>query len=255
MKIILVLSTFVLTSCAYYNHKEGPYENVGTPLTRDYVDQLASAGDDYLSYEGTHEIKLKTSSILYLESIYSRIMSNNEVLLPKTSKPKFHIIESKTPFIFSLPKAQFFIASSLLEKYLKSEELFVAALSAEIIKSSRNIYEKKLMVPLGFYSNEKMILMTRLKAETKATLNEWSYYVLKRSGLDPSAYLNWIQVQNRNTLDFAVYLGDALGVSKEEHLFKNFIVKQGIVDIEKKTTEANSSKGFYELLFNIASNK
>lgn len=255
MKLIIVISTLILTSCAFYGEKQDRYKDLGVPVARDYIDQLASASDDYLAYEGTHEIKLKNSSVLYLESVYSRIMSNNEILLPKTIKPRFHIIKNKTPFIFSLPKAQFFISSTLLEKYLKSEELFIAALSAEIIKSSRNVYEKKLMIPLGFYSSEKMILMTRLKPETKAALNEWSYYVLKRSGVDPSAYLNWIQVQNRNTLDFALYLGDALGVTKEEHQFKSFIVKQGVVDIEKKPKEANSSKEFYELLFNIASNK
>lgn len=255
MKIILILLTFLQASCAFNYYKKERFSDLGTPITRDYVDQMASAGKDYLTYEGTHEIKLKNGSKEYLEKIYTRITSNNEALLPKVAKPTFHIVYNKTPFIFSLPKAQFFISSALIEKHLKSEELFIAALSAEIIKSSRNIYEKKLMIPLGFYTDEKMILMTRLKPETKFVLNEWSYYVLKRSGFDPSAYLNWIQVQNRNTLDFAVYLGDALGVSREEHLFKSFMVKQGIVGSEKKASEANSSKEFYGLLFNIASTK
>ena len=114
------------------------------------------------------------------------------------------------------------MSSGLIEKYLKSEELFVAAFAAEILKSDRNIYEKRIMIPLGFYSTEKMIQLARLKQETKYQVNEWAYIVLKRSGYDPTAFLNWIQVQNRNTLDFSLYLGDAVSISKEEHFFKNF---------------------------------
>ncbi|RPJ78518.1 MAG: hypothetical protein EHM20_03730 [Alphaproteobacteria bacterium] len=165
------------------------------------------------------------------------------------------MIINKTPFILSLPKAQFFISSGLVEKYLKSEELFVAALAAEILKSDRNLYEKKIMIPLGFYNTEKMLKLTRLKPETKYQVNEWTYFVLKRAGFDATAYLNWIQVQNRNTLDFSLHLGDAVGISKEEYVFKNFMTRQGVVGVEKKINEANSSKSFYKLLNNIASNK
>jgi hypothetical protein len=216
---------------------------------------LASAGADYLSYNGTKEIQLNKDSIQFLEIIYDRIVSNNELLLSQKLKPSFHVVQNKTPFIFSLPGVQFFISSGLIEKYLKSEELFVAALAAEVIRSNRNIYEKKMMIPLGFYSTEKMIQIARLKPETKYQLNEWTYFVLKRSRFDASAYLNWIQVQNRNTLDFSLHLGDVMGISKEEHLFKNFMAKQGIAGIEKKMNEANSSKVFYKLMSNVVSTK
>jgi hypothetical protein len=86
-------------------------------------------------------------------------------------------------------------------------------------------------------------------------VSEWTYFVLKRAGYDASAYLNWIQIQNRNTLDFAMYLGDSLIISKEEHLFKNFMTRQGVLGVEKRFNEANSSKNFYKLLNNVASRK
>jgi hypothetical protein len=111
------------------------------------------------------------------------------------------------------------------------------------------------MIPLGFYSTEKMIQMLRVRPETKQKVNEWTYYILKRAGYDSSAFLNWIQIQNRNTLDFSLYLGDSLGISKEEHLFKNFMSKQGVLGVEKRLNEANSSKNFYKLLNNIESGK
>jgi hypothetical protein len=128
----------------------------------------------------------------------------------------------------------------------------VAALAAEVLRSQRLIYEKKILIPLGFYNSEKMINLTRLKLGTKQKVNEWTYFILKRSGYDSSAYLNWIQVQSRNTLDFSVFILDPVSLSKEEQLFKNFISKQGFLNIEKKLSESNSSKEFYKLLSNIA---
>lgn len=256
MKLFTItIALLILFGCSSTSKNFKDYSTLGEPTDRDYIDHLASAGPVYLRSEDVREVKLKAESVQFLEQTYERIVSNNEVLLTRDLKPKFHIILNKTPFLFSLPKAQFFLSSGLVEKYLKSEELFIAALVTEILKSDRNIYEKRFMIPLGFYSTEKMIQITRLKPETKYQVNEWCYFVLKRSGFDGSAYLNWIQVQNRNTLDFSLYLGDALGISKEEHLFKNFMAKQGILGVEKKINEANSSKSFYKLLNNIASNK
>ncbi len=254
MAKLLILNFFALVffvACTTAPKNTKDFSSLSEPSNKDYIDHLASMGEVYLTSDDVKEVKLKNESIQLLDQIYERIISNNEILLTKLNKPKFHVIQNKTPFLFSLPKAQFFISSGLIEKYLKSEDLFVAALAAEIIKSERNIYEKRLMIPLGFLNTERMIQITRLRPETKFQLNEWCYFVLKRSGYDASAYLNWIQVQNRNTLDFSLYLGDAIGISKEEHLFKNFMTKQGIASVEKKLNEANSSRAFYNLLNNI----
>lgn len=230
-------------------------DSLGKLQTKDYVDHLASASKDYLNYEETKTIKLRPDTIEFLENVYERLVSNNQLILNIVEKPSFYIIQHKSPFLFSLPRSQFFFSSALIEKYLKSEELFVAAFAAEVVRSQRFVYEKRIMLPLGFYNTEKMIALTRLKFSTKEQVNEWTYFVLKRAGYDSSAYLNWIQVQNRNTLDFALFLGDSLGISKEEHLFKNFMTKQGVLGVEKKFNEANSSKNFYKLLNNIVSRK
>lgn len=231
------------------------YSELGAIQSQDYVDHLASAGAYYLNFEETKTVKLRPDTIEFLEGIYERLVSNNQLILKLSERPQFFIIQHKSPFLFSLPKSQFFFSTALIERYLKSEELFVAALAAEVLRSQRYVYEKRLMLPLGFYSTEKMIQLTRLKFETKQQVNEWTYFILKRAGYDSSAYLNWIQVQNRNTLDFALFIGDPIGISKEEHLFKNFMSKQGVLGVEKKFNEANSSKEFYKLLNNVASRK
>lgn len=231
------------------------YTGIGELQTKDYVDHLAAAAGDYLAFEETKTIKLRPDTIDFLETIYDRLISNNQLILNLNERPTFYIIQHKSPFLFSLPRSQFFFSTALIERYLKSEELFVAAFAAEIVRSQRFIYEKRIMLPLGFYSTEKMITLTKLKFETKEQVNEWTYFVLKRAGYDASAFLNWIQIQNRNTLDFAMYLGDSVGISKEEHLFKNFMAKQGVLGVEKRFNEANSSKNFYKLLNNVASRK
>lgn len=231
------------------------YNGIGEPQTKDFIDHLAAASGDYLSYEETKTIKLRPDTIEFLESIYERLVSNNQLILDRVEKPNFYIIQHKSPFLFSLPRSQFFFSTALIEKYLKSEELFVAAFAAEVVRSQRYIYEKQLMLPLGYYNTEKMIGLTKLKFETKQQVSEWTYFILKRAGYDASAYLNWIQIQNRNTLDFSMFLGDSVGISKEEHLFKNFMARQGVIGVEKRFNEANSSKNFYKLLNNVASRK
>ena len=253
VKTLLFFLILILVSCSTSNKKKSSSYVVSEPTEKDYAEHLASMGADFLNSNDIHEIKLKLESFQFLEQIYERIITNNEIFLSHQFKPQFHVILNKTPFIFSLPHAQFFFSSGLIEKYLKSEDLFVAAMASEIIKSNRNIYEKKMMIPLGFYSLEKMIQIARLKPETKYQINEWTYIILKRSGYEPTAFLNWIQVQNRNTLDFSIHLGDSIGISKEEYVFKNFMTRQGVVGVEKKINEANSSKAFYKLLNNIVS--
>ena len=231
------------------------YDDMGIILTKDYVDHLASAGPDYLASEETKTIKLRQETIDFLESIYERIVSNNQLILKIYEKPKFYIIRHKSPFLFSLPKSQFFFSSALIERYFKSEEIFVAALTAEVIRSQKLIYEKKIMIPLGHYTTEQMIGLTKLKFSTKQQVGEWTYFVMRRAGYDATAYLNWIQIQNRNTVDFAMFLGDSAGISKEEHLFKNFMTKQGTIGVDRRFNEANSSKNFYKLINNVESGK
>ena len=84
------------------------YTGVGEIQNRDYIDHIAAAGDAYLSYEETKTIKLRPDTVAFLENIYERLVSNNELLLQRKEKPKFYIIEHKSPFLFSLPKSQFF---------------------------------------------------------------------------------------------------------------------------------------------------
>ena len=71
--------------------------------------------------------------------------------------------------------------------------------------------------------------------------------MLRRAGYDASAYLNWLQTQNKNTLDFTLQYGVTRTLSREEFLYKNFLVTQGFSDKEDGFL-VNSSASFYKLL-------
>lgn len=255
MKTILILFVILISilSCSLEQTKINNYLEITDLLPQDYSEQLSSLGDDYLHNEGVKQYQLNKHSQAYLESIFNRIVSNNEIFLDNKDHPQFYIIRDKTPFYFSVPGSKFYFSSGLFQKYLKSEELFVSVLAIEIIKSKRKVYEKKSTIPLGFCNTERMIQLTRVAAPYRYQLNEWSYLILKRSGYDASVTLNWIQVQNRNVLDFAMLLGDTSSISREEHFFKNFMAKEGLSTNERKTIEANSSKDFYQLMKQIVS--
>ena len=262
MKIITIMTLLILsTSCSSLKEwqkwkkdltKEVKNDPINKYRTNDYIEQLSFLGGEYLATPGIISVKLSKKSRNYLNSIYARIIRNSELILNKKLRPSFHFIKSKTPFYFSLPEAQFYFSSGLLKNFLKNEQLLVAALAHEIVKSHKNIYQKRAVVPLGFINTERMIAITKVPLKIKMEINKWTFYVLKRAGYDSTAYLNWLQTQNKNTLDFTFQLGTTKQTSKEEFLFKNFIVNQGIINESDERYEtigpSNSSQGFYKLL-------
>lgn len=252
-KYFIILILF-LNSCAYFQ-KDVPVNTHESITDQDYVEHYKYLGESYLNSSDIYVLSISQSSKEYLNRVFQRLVQNNEIILNKAKEIKVYIINNPTPFVFSLPGNHFFYSSGLFLKHMKSEELFVATFAAEILKSQKNIYEKKLFVPLGFMTTEKMIQLTKLKLDYKKRINEWSFQILKRAGYDGTAYLNWIQVQNRNSVDFALFLGDTSSIMSEEQSFKNFISSQGIMSVEKKINEANSSKEYYELLKEISKGK
>jgi hypothetical protein len=247
----------LLLLCGSCSHWIGHFQStddyrqqiVGTELLEDdYVDHLASLSQDYLSTPDVSSVTLSKRSQFYLENLYNKIVQNNELVFSKRQEPRFFIIKDETPFYFSLPKAQFFFSSGLIRRYFRNEELLVASLTHEIFKSHRAIYQKNTIVPLGYMQTERMLALTRVPVEVKVELNKLSFYAMRRAKRDASAYLNWLQTQNKNTLDFSMQLGDARSISREEFMFKNFLVSEGQVGFDGLEFEENSSPGFYVLL-------
>lgn len=220
-------------------------ENIPSFKNSDYSLHLENLKKSISNNPNLKFIRLSKQNNAYLEEVFSRILANNELLLEKKNKPIFNIIDSKIPFIFSLPGYQFYFSKGLIKKYFKNESLLISAFAFEIIKSGREIYDKKRIIPIGIIEIPQVLSMTRIDLEMKLEIYKWTYYALKRADYDASAILNWIQTQNKNTLDFSWQINDPRGISREEFMFKNFLV--GLGDVESDIPEINSTVGFYRL--------
>jgi hypothetical protein len=216
----------------------------------DYANHLISLGDSYLKTKGIKVIKLDNKSRKYLLSLFNKVVENNELLLSQ-GEPHFTIIKSAIPFHFSLPGDRFFLSSGLISNYFKHEEILVAVLTFEMIKSDYLLYEKKTRIPVGFIPTKQILELTRIPIKYKMEINRWAFFAMKRAGFDAFAYLNWLQTQNKNTLDFSILLGNEQQISKEEFLFKKFIIQQGIQEKDIKLLRSNSSPLFYHFINTI----
>ncbi len=252
LKIIIFISLLWCFGCSNFQKLERDFSTIDQLASEDYIDHLGSLSQSYLLFSQSDIIKISKKSEQYLKEIHERIVKNNEIFLPKRETPVFYVLENSTPFMFSLPNSHFFISNSLISRFLKNEQLFVAALTREIIRSQRNIYEKKILINTGNISTDEIMKMMKLKSEIRFKINEWTYIVLKRTGYDASALLAWIQLQNKNPLDFSLYVGDRSVISREEFVFKNFLVSDKKASSEMAINyEVNSSKDFYNLLNDV----
>jgi len=212
---------------------------------KDYLEHLGSLVDDYLSSEDIVPIKMSKGANRYLEDVYDRIVASNEIFLESKIRPKFYFIKDDAPFYFSLPGGHYFFSSALISKYLKNEQLFGAVLCREIVKSHKNYYMKNKVIPVGFIDTAKILKLVRVPIDVRHVINKWVFVALRRTGLDPYAYLLWLQTQNKNSLEFTFQLGSNYLISKEEFLFKNFISSSGMRGKLFVDENAGVNKSFY----------
>jgi hypothetical protein len=247
--LFLFLVVLLSGSCALFSSEEvvPVLANSAIPksIPSDFAYHLSHLDKSLFASGKVKELRLSRRNKEYLNSIYTRIASNNELLLPSKAKPSFFVIKDKVPFIFSLPGYKIFISRGMIKKYFRNESLLVSAICFEIIKSGRNIYRKSKVIPTGTIGIPQLLSLTRLSFENRIEIYKWTYFALRRAEYDASALLIWIQTLNKNTLDFSWQIRDPRGVSKEEFLFKNFLTKLGVTT--QDVGEANSSRGFYRL--------
>jgi hypothetical protein len=212
---------------------------------QDYKDQFRSLGDAYENGDNVKLIRLSKRTKKYLKEVHNRLIKNNELLIKTEEEINLKVIKDDAPIIFSLPGQQIYITSGLIKNYIKNESLFLAALTYEVIKSSRGIYKKNTVIPTGTMSIYEILSLTTLPLKYKRELNKLSFYSLKRAGYEQSAVLNWIQLQNKNAVDFSILNSNRRVVVEEELYFKKFLAGQGLEDFNG---QSSSSPEFYYLL-------
>ena len=256
MRYLRLIAIFFLIFCGYscssyniFNNQSNPaQQSLGKSYSEDYVEHLKFQGKTYLTSPATKTYRLSKKSRDYFESIYKKIVENNELILHQKNNLEVNVIQSEVPFYFSLPGAKFFFSRGLLKNYIKNEGVLVACFSYEILKSLRLLYPKKVTFPKGFIRTEEMLSLTRLPLKARVQLHKWAFNILKRSNFDPYGYLIWLQIQNKNPLDFSFQHGHNSRMIREEYSLKNYILKEVGYLKKRQLVEKNSSREFYNLI-------
>lgn len=224
----------------------GPYKEMGTV---DYADHLASLKNSFLITPGIKTVKLSKAAQHYVADVSQRIIQMNEIFFKNLKKINITILDMESPLHFSLPKGEIFISKGLMAKYIKHESMLVSILAYELVRSENLLYPKLTIVPVGYIPLERMLALNRLGLEEKMEIHKWAHDITVRSGYDGEYYLSWLQTQNRNTADFILQVGDANLISREESLFKAFLIKN--TDEDEMPGKKNSSKNFYTFMNSI----
>ena len=245
----LIFNIYSCSSYSFFGNKSDLTEQaLNRHYSEDYVEHLKFQGKTYLASPETKIYKLSKKNKSYFASIYKKIVENNELILRQKNNIEVKIIQSEVPFYFSLPGAKFFFSRGLLKNYIKNEGVLVACFSYEILKSLRLLYPKKITFPKGYIRTEEMLSLTRLPLKARVELHKWAFNILKRSNFDPYGYLIWLQIQNKNPLDFSFQHGHNSRMIREEYSLKNYILKEVGYLKKRQLVEKNSSREFYNLI-------
>lgn len=253
MKLFLIMIFFFL-SCARFatseEKKEVVFDEYKSLVRQDYVDHFKYFEKSLIENNKNSIVVLSKSSVKYLETVASNIIKSNELFFTTKSEPTFYIIKSKSPFHFSLPGKKIFLSDSLIEKYIKNESILHCLIAYELIRSEKAVYKKFMIYPTGDLPINKILSMMRLPVSDKVEVHKWAYYLLSRAGIETDSYLAWLQIKNRNSLDFSVQLGDIQSISQEESLFKKFIVNNTKNNRDNRWYKG-SSRAFYAFVNNL----
>ena len=220
------------------------------PLTsKDYEDHFASLKEPFLKTPAIKISKLNKITQQYIEGLVNDIIANNEIFFKKLKYGKVTILDSESPLHFSLPKGEIFLSRGLITKYMKTESMLVCVLSFELVISEKLLYPRQTIIPIGYVTMERMLNLNRLSLEEKMEVHKWAHHLTVRSGFDGEYYLSWLQSQNRNTADFILQIGDANQITREESLFKAFLIKS--TNEEQAIAPKKSSKSFYTFINRI----
>lgn len=246
MKLILLLAPLLLVGCSLYSSEKNmyPFGHEKKMVRDDYERHLIRLSDLYIQQAGKKIVKLKNRNQKYFNKLQKRLTENNENILKEGNEANVYIVKDNRPFYFSTPGHRIFFSSGLIKKYVKNEDLFASIFTTEYLRSNLSIFKKIVLIPHDNVTLNKMLKVTSLDLKTKVDLNNLTYEVMKRSGFDPEAKLLWLQMENRNSIDFSLQYENSSMISTEEFYIKNYIVKQEKIDTI--TFEKNSSREFYQ---------
>lgn len=250
-KRILLLLPFFIVSCGLFSKKneQAPdkvryvkYSN------KDYLDHYRELDSAFNFNIKDNVFKLNTRSKKYLNKLITDIKENNELFFRKKENISIHIIKNEKPIHFSFPDGVIYLSTGLINKYIKHEFILMSILTYELIRSENKIYRKVILIPTRDLNLNKILSINKINTGTKVEIHKWAYHILKRTGVDPEIYLTWLQIKNRNSLDFYTMVADISEITIEEFAFKNYLITNKSDDL---VNPRKVDKRFYLFLRNI----
>lgn len=247
------LFCFIFISCSLFSKSDddkkiewGSYKKYENS---DFSDHLSGYDKLFLNTPGVDVIKLSWSNKRYINGLIEKIRIANPIFFEKEEKVKIYFIKDNSPYHFSLPQRKIFISTGLFKKYVQNESLLMCLLTFELIRTEKKLYKKKITIPTGSMDAAKILPLLRLNAFEKTKIHKWAFRLLEKLNVDSDTYLSWLQIQNRNSIDFSMQLGDINVISREEALFKAFIIENSRGEIKREYKR--STKDFYVFLRDI----
>jgi hypothetical protein len=253
--VLCFIICFILNSCSSFiipikhNKKNSLTSGYKLMSEKDFEDHYSELKKAFLNNPEIKTIHLESATINYVQSLMEDILISNEIIFKKLKSAKLTILNTETPLHFSLPKGEIFLSKGLITKYLKNESMLACVLTFELVKSEKLLYPKQTVIPIGYIPLEKLLLLNRLNLEEQMEVHKWAHHIIVRIGFDGEYYLSWLQAQNRNTADFILQVGDPNQITREESLFKAFLIKT--TQEEKVVSRKNSPKSFYTFINRI----
>ena len=241
-KILSFIFIFI-SSCALNEKPSFPYNELRSFEVEDYENHYGAIAQNFIGNNRKYILPSSASSRRYLKRIAEKVFTNNESIFKDQSKKlAFYWLRDKRPIVFSLPGGHIFMSDGLLRNYVRSEDVFISIVTYEILKSHLTIYKKQIMIPFKDIDLKAALKLSDIDLVTRNKMNILTYEVLKRSGYDPEARLLWIQLLNKNSIDFSLLYDNPSILPKEEYLFKNYVSTKRESGLE---FERSASRQFY----------
>ncbi len=252
-KGFLLGSLFIFLSCSIFDQRPDSFkgfDDYKLHTKDDFVKHYSKLGISFIESNRNNLVKLSPKSYKFLKDIRDRLVENNEIILSRPMEFKLYIVKDKRPYHFSFPSGEIVLSSSIIQNYIKTEAVLSAVLAIELVKQHNRIYKKNLIVPLDYLTYEDILPYLNLNLDTKEELNKWVFYTLRRGGYDPLSLLKFVQIKNKNFLDFLSTSETSDGLSREETLLKSFLIRNKLIDSYQQI-EKNSSSAFYSFISEV----
>jgi len=224
-----VLMLFMLSGCLGSLEEvrnKTPLPSRGIPWQdsgESYLDHYNNLLNDFITTSSGYIKKARPEIQGYLNGIWKRLLGRMDY--KSVTALEVYYYDDQQPFYLLSPDGRLILSIGLIEKYVRNQPLLSVILLEAILRIKHNYFYKIIFIPTGIITVEQMLSVLKLDLKSKTNINEWIYYYLKKNNGDVVSILDWVQVKNRNSLDFSLLNNNGYSPLEEEKVLKNIFLK------------------------------